>query len=216
MTASWFLVDRMMKDISEKAQRVLVVSCHPLEESLCGNLTAHVIARCEDASVQLTHLDLYASGFDPVLSASERRGYFTQNHDASAVRDHSRLLEEADILILVFPVWWFGFPAMLKGWFDRVWAPGIAYEHGGDAAPIKPRLSGLKHCVAVTTMGSPWWVDRLVMGRPVRKILRRAIVGACASHCDFQMACLYQAQAASPRSFTEFARRVDRIIDRIL
>lgn len=197
-------------------RKVLLVSCHPLQESLCSSLTAHMVARLESASVELTHLDLYESGFDPVLSVRERRDYFSSDHDVSGVHAYVRQLEETDILILVFPVWWFGFPAILKGWFDRVWAPGIAYDHGGDAAPIRPRLSRMKHCVAITTMGSPWWVDRLVLGRPVRKILSRAIIGTCTTHCHFHMASLYQAQAVNTKSLRGFSKRIDRILDRIL
>ena len=80
-------------------------------------------------------------------------------------------LKEAEALVLLFPNWWFGFPAMLKGWFDRVWGPGIAYDHASDFGPIIPRLDNLKRVLAITTMEAPRWVDRLVMWQPVKRIL---------------------------------------------
>ena len=78
--------------------------------------------------------------------------------------------------MLLFPTWWFGFPAMLKGWFDRVWGPGIAYDHASDLGPIKPRLNNLKKVLVVTTLGSPWWVDRLVMWQPVKRVMKMALL----------------------------------------
>lgn len=111
-------------------------------------------------------------------------------------------------MVLVFPTWWFGFPAILKGWFDRVWAPGVAYDHASDLGPIRSRLGGLRRVLAVTTLGSPWWVDRLVMRRPVRTILKRAIIGACAPKCGFEMLSLYEAEKASQAKVGRFMDRV--------
>ena len=51
-------------------------------------------------------------------------------------------LAAAEVLILVFPTWWFGFPAILKGWFDRVWAPGVAYQPVPELRMMAPRLTG--------------------------------------------------------------------------
>ncbi|MCY6383685.1 NAD(P)H-dependent oxidoreductase [Hoeflea prorocentri] len=205
-----------MTSPDEKPDNILVVSCHPLERSLCRDLCNHVMERIGSSDHRLNHLDLYEAGFDPVLSASERATYKEPQYLSGAVDKQVRALLEADMLILVFPVWWFGFPALLKGWFDRVWAPGIAYDHGENAGPIKPRLMKLRHCVAVTTMGSPWWVDRFVLGRPVRKVLSRAILGACAPKCRFRMLTLYGADAVARRDVEQFKRRIDGVLTGVL
>jgi putative NADPH-quinone reductase len=122
-----------------------------------------------------------------------------------------RLLD-AEALVLVFPTWWFGFPAILKGWFDRVWAPGIAYDHASDFGPIKPRLHQLRKVCAVTSLGSPWWVDKLVLRQPVRRILKTALLGTCAPACDFRMLSLYNAEKLSAEQVEAFCVRVQRTL----
>jgi putative NADPH-quinone reductase len=64
---------------------------------------------------------------------------------------------------------------MLKGWIDRVFAPTVAFEQTPDFGPLKPLLTGLRKVVAITTLGSPWWMDRLVLWRPVRRQLKWAV-----------------------------------------
>ncbi|MCP4320230.1 MAG: NAD(P)H-dependent oxidoreductase [Hyphomicrobiales bacterium] len=192
--------------------RVLVVSCHPLTDSLCKDLCDHVLLRFDERGADVVHLDLYATGFDPVLSAVERMHYHKKPYPTDALKRETDDLVSAETLVLVFPVWWFGFPAMLKGWFDRVWAPGVAYDHADNAGPIKPRLTKLRHCVAVATMGSPWWIDRIVMLRPVRRVLAHALVGACARQCRFRMLTLYRADSASGKNVDRFKRRIDIVL----
>ena len=207
--------------MSDPAQRphggkgCLLVSCHPLDDSLCRFLTERVRAALAAHGVEADHLDLYAAGFAAPLSAEERRSYFGDRFDRSALADEIETLESAETLVLVFPTWWFGFPALLKGWFDRVWAPGIAFDHPEKGGRIEPRLDKLKHCLAVTTLGSPWWFDRLVLRRPLRRILKRALVGACAPGADFRMLSLYHTAALDDRRLERFAVRLDAAVRRI-
>jgi putative NADPH-quinone reductase len=114
--------------------------------------------------------------------------------------------------VLLFPTWWFGFPAILKGWFDRVWAPGVAYDHADAYGPIQPRLSNLRHMLVVTSLGSPWWVDRLILWQPVKRILKTAIVGTCAPKCRFQMLSLYQSEDLSPEMVERFRQRIEVVL----
>jgi putative NADPH-quinone reductase len=128
--------------------------------------------------------------------------------DASAIQPQVERLLAAEALVLAFPTWWFGFPAVLKGWFDRVWAPGIAYDHASDLGPITPRLHNLRRTLAITSLGSPWWVDRLVLRRPVRRVLKTAILGACAPACRLEMLSLYEAEDLAARQVDAFCSRV--------
>jgi putative NADPH-quinone reductase len=120
----------------------------------------------------------------------------------------------AEALVLVFPTWWFGFPAILKGWFDRVWAPGVAYDHATGFGPIKPRLHQLKRALAVTSLGSPWWVDRLLLRQPVKRVLKTALLGTCAPACQFEMLSLYQAERLSPQEVARFRARLEQRLGR--
>ena len=103
-------------------------------------------------------------------------------------------LQRAEILILVFPTWWFGPPALLKGWFDRVWAPGFAFNRlAKPGERITPKLAGLRHCLVVTTLGGPWWFDRLIEWRPLRRVLKKVLIGTCAPAARFDRLSLYSA-----------------------
>lgn len=99
--------------------------------------------------------DLCGNGFGAALTAAERASYYQPRYDAAAVRVEADRLLAAEGLVLCFPTWWFGFPAVLKGWFDRAWGPGIAYDRASDLGPIRPRLHGLRRVLAVTSLGSP-------------------------------------------------------------
>ena len=76
--------------------------------------------------------NLYVNQFDPALSIDERITYYRESYDSSKVSKEIERLVNSDALVLIFPTWWFGFPAILKGWFDRVWAPTVAYDHAND------------------------------------------------------------------------------------
>lgn len=188
--------------------KCMVVIAHPLHDSLCHALAARAITALRAAGHEVVVEDLCA-GFDPRLSASERASYYAPHFDAAAVRGEADRLLAAEALVLCFPTWWFGFPAVLKGWFDRVWAPGVAYDHASDLGPIRPRLAGLRRTLAVTTLGSPWWVDRLVLRRPVRRVLKTALLGTCAPACHFEMLSLYGAEKLAPAQVEAFGRRVE-------
>lgn len=188
--------------------RCLIVIAHPLAESLCHTLAQTAIATLRDLGHDIQVLDLYRHDFAPALTMAERQSYYEGAFAAQAVQPQVEQLLSAEALVLVFPTWWFGFPAILKGWFDRVWAPGVAYDHASDFGPIKPRLASLKRVVAITTLGAAWWVDWLVLWRPVQRILKLAILGACAPSCRLKMLSLYKAETLSPHKVARFQQRI--------
>lgn len=189
--------------------RCLVVLAHPLSDSLNGHLARLAVGRLSAAGHDVTLLDLYRAGFEPRLSADERRTYYA---DASETGDDHRLLSEAEMLVLVFPTWWFGFPAILKGWFDRIFAPGVAFDHGSDFGPIVPRLERLRKVVAVTTLGSHWWVDLLVMRRPVRRVLKTALIGTCAPRATFAYLPVHAAEKVATQRLRKIEQRLIRLL----
>ncbi|MCA3419400.1 MAG: NAD(P)H-dependent oxidoreductase [Roseomonas sp.] len=74
----------------------------------------------------------------------------------------------AETLVFVFPVWCFGVPAILKGFFDRVFLPGVTFKLGADGV-ARPALTHLKHVVGITSYGRPWWVAIFLMGNPPKR-----------------------------------------------
>ncbi len=192
---------------------ILIVKSHPLRKSLCSAFTDHIGSKLT-ALGHLTVLeDLYEDEFNPVLSGDERESYYEKKYDTSGVDQHVRRLLNADALVLIFPTWWFGFPAILKGWFDRVWAPTIAYDHADDFGPIKPRLEKLKKVLVVTTLGAPWWVDFLIMRKPLQRILKSGVLGACAVNCKLKYLSFYKCEAVDDDRMRSFIRKIDSALE---
>ena len=207
----------MTESLSNSGRRCLLVSCHPLADSLCNHLAARVKQAFAGHPVDIEHLDLYQAGFDAPMSAAERGAYFSDSFDDTALRAHIAQLRRAEILVLVFPTWWFGLPALMKGWFDRVWAPGVAFDHpSGSSGRITPRLDGLRHCLAVTTLNSPRKFDLWIMRRPLRRILKTALIGTCAPSVRFEMLSLYGANALDRPRLDRFLGRIDGAVLKIV
>src|SRR5215467_13616693 len=143
--------------------RFLVIYAHPVKDSFVSAVHQRAVAALKGAGHEVDDCDLYAEGFQPVLSKEERRAY----HDAAANRGFARRDIERLLgcqgLVLVFPAWWFGMPAILKGYFDRVWLPGVAFVLAD--GQTRPLLHNIIRFGVVTTCGSPWWLIKL-MGDP--------------------------------------------------
>lgn len=188
--------------------RCLVVHAHPLGQSL----TRHFCDAARDELTACGHavdfLDLYAIDFDPRLTARERATHHAAEPDHGAVLEHTSLLAAAEVVVLVFPTWWFGLPAILKGWIDRVFAPGVGFAHGENFGPIKPLLVNLRHAVAITTLGSPWWIELFVMRRPVRNQLKNAVFRACAPRAGFTYLPFHSSETANPQRVGAFVGKI--------
>lgn len=157
---------------------VLVVYAHPSKDSLCGTLFAAVCDEVERAGHQLRTHDLIAENFNPVFSAYERInhvGDLAQKLDQMPeLRSHVEDLQWCDTLILVYPTWWSGQPAVLKGWFDRVLMNGVAWTLPEGKARLSPMLTNVRRLIVVTTHGSPKWVNML-QGEPGKRTVFRSV-----------------------------------------
>jgi putative NADPH-quinone reductase len=107
----------------------LVVSAHPRSDSLTAATAARARDRLVADGYTVDLLDLYAEGFNPSLFPEDEPDWTDHTKEYSAeVRAHMSRVAAADVIVVVFPVWWFSLPAMAKGWVDRVWNRGFAYE----------------------------------------------------------------------------------------
>ena len=188
--------------------KCLFVLAHPLENSLCCHLSKETISHMEGKGYKVTVKNLYQENFNPVLTKAERASYYKKQFDASQLKSDIDQLRETDSLILIFPTWWFSFPAILKGWFDRVWAPGYAYNHASDLGTITPCLENLKEVNVITTLGAPWWVDFFVLRKPVKKVIKIALLGSCARDCKFQMLSLYKSEKLTGLKVKNFVKKI--------
>ncbi len=126
--------------------KVLILYAHPEPTSFNGALKDAAVQTLEGTGHEVRVIDLYATGFDPVLKAEDFAAGRLDPIRLDIGREQTRAVEQetqpeeiaaaqaalawTDLLILQFPMWWYGMPAIMKGWFDRVLARGFAYAPG--------------------------------------------------------------------------------------
>jgi len=156
--------------------KALVLFAHPCEESFSASLHKVVVDTLQARGWQVDDCDLNAEGFSPVLTAQERRTYHEVGVNTAPVQGYVDRLCAAEVLVLVFPVWNFGFPAILKGFFDRVFLPGVSFRL--EDGFVKPNLTHIRKLVAVTTYGGTR-ARAFLAGDPPRHVVRRAVWHVC-------------------------------------
>ena len=194
--------------------RLLVIHCHPVAESFGAALRDTVLEAARKAGHEVRLRDLYAEGFDPVMGAQERLDYHTAGLNEAPVKDHLEDLRWAEGLIFTYPTWWFGQPAMLKGWLDRVWVPHVVFTMPDETQGIGPALTNVRLSGVASTLGSSWWVWTL-MGAPGRRILLRGVRACCHPRCKTFWLGLHEMDTATADQRAGFLAKVRRRIARI-
>src|ERR1700749_1212811 len=126
--------------------RVLYIYCHPSPQSFHAGIRARALEALKASGHEVDLLDLYAEKFDPVLSEDARRHYHDPSRNRVGLECYIARLIAAEALVLQFPTWCFGPPAMLKGFFDRLIMPGVAFDLS-DPAHVKPLLLNVTRIV---------------------------------------------------------------------
>ncbi len=186
--------------------RAMVLAAHPCEESFSQALHRVVTDTLGSRGWHVDDCDLYAEGFQPVLTAEERRGYHETGANEAPVAGYVERLRAADALVLVFPVWNFGYPAILKGFFDRVFLPGVSFRL--QDGTVQPALRNIRRLAAVTTYGG----NRLratLCGDPPRHVVTRALWHVCRPQ-KMRYLALYDMNRASDVQRQGFIGRVGR------
>ena len=186
--------------------RALVLFAHPCNDSFSSALHSRVVETLSQKGWDVDDCDLNAEGFDPVLSDSERRGYHDTDTNVAPVQAYVDRLLAAQALVLVFPVWNFGFPAILKGFFDRVFLPGVSFRL--EDGKVKPNLTHIRKLAAVTTYGGTR-MRAFMAGDPPRKIVTRAVWHVCRPE-KMRYLALYDMNRATPDQHAGFLARVGR------
>lgn len=187
--------------------RTLVVYCHPNPGSLVAAARERVLAGLAAAGHETRVIDLYAEGFQPVLTAEERDA----EREAELAPELLRSVEQlrwADALILVYPTWWSGQPAMLKGWIDRVWGAGLGSSMRRAPGFTSPLVAGIERIAIVTTHGSPKWTNALE-GEAGKRTAFRSIRAACGSRVRTSWTAIYGLDTADEARRTAWLDRVE-------
>lgn len=195
--------------------RLQVVHCHPLTSSYNHALFRVIVETLETNGHEVVATDLYRERFQPAMTEHERETYMQEAYDHSAVAGHVETLKSVDGIILCFPHWWFSMPAMLKGWVDRVWGPGIAFDYDAKDGHLESALRNIRLFGVVTTYGSPWWVVVLFAGNAGRKVLMRGMKPMCAKGVKTFYLAHYDMDHSTAASRSAFLEKVKARIARL-
>jgi putative NADPH-quinone reductase len=193
----------------------LVVHAHPNPQSYSASLFRLAVSTLAAAGHHVETIDLYAEGFNPVMTREEREAYVDcPDWLVENFADHIAKLKTSEHLVLVYPTWWNGLPAMLKGWFDRVWLPKITFEPArrkGEMAAS--HLRHIRRFTVITHGGSPgWWLA--LTGHPHRNTMMRGLRVLFSLTCRARWLQLHDMNNVTPRDLTRFQNRVEKTLSR--
>lgn len=187
--------------------RVLVLYAHPVDTSFAAALHRTTVAALTAAGHAVDDCDLYAEKFDPVLSRQERLDYHDEAINTRSVQAYVDRLQAAEALVICAPVWNYGHPAILKGYFDRVFLPGISFKlTNGKAAP---NLQHIRKIAAVTTYGGSRF-RTMIMGDPPRRFFKRSLRLMVHPLARARYLALYDMNRNSEARCAAFLAHVDR------
>ncbi len=163
----------------------MIFYANPVATSFGPALHTEVVTTLRARGHEIDDCGLYLEAFDPVMSERERIEY----HDTTTAKPRVALFADrllaADALVLLYPLWNEGFPAILKGFFDRVYIPGVSFKIGPNGAAT-PNLQKLKKLAAVCTYGADR-VTTFLLGDPPRRVVKRLVrsMPGHAVRCDY-------------------------------
>lgn len=194
----------------------LVVISHHRSDSLTAAVARRVAEGLEQAGYRIDLLNLHEEGFDPRNRVADDPQY---DNPAPRYSDeahaHARRVRAAEVIVPVFPVWWFGLPALLKGWIDRVWNHGLAYG-------IRPPLLAGKRMLWLGLAGIPAHDDNAdLVNFLMDHTLRRGISEYC-DITDVHTAALFHSEgtglsgADRERHFVRLFAQADAAVAKLL
>jgi putative NADPH-quinone reductase len=187
--------------------RILYLYAHPLPEGFHHAISEEIRAGLREAGHEVDFCDLYAEGFDPVLSAAERRGYHTLPDNRAPCEAYIRRVEQAEALVLSFPTWSFGLPAILKGFFDRVFIPGVSFTLQDGVA--RPNLTQIRKIAGISTYGRPRW-NAIWVADPPRMAVTRYLKALTGWRASVEYHALYNMNQVTEERGRAFLHKVRR------
>lgn len=188
---------------------MLVVLAHPTAGSLNHAIADRACTALRTAGHDVHCLDLYALGFRAAMSADERAAYHTDAPITDPmVREHAELVRTSAAIVFVYPTWWSSMPAMLKGWLERVFVPGIGFQFN-DEGKVRPALTHVRRLVGISTYGSPWAYVKAVNDNGRRTIMRTIRINTGWSTRTSWLG-LYAIDTATASERERFLERVER------
>ena len=190
-----------------------MVLAHPDPDSFCAAACAQAVSALARTGHEVTVIDLYAEQFNPSMTSAERLAYETDQPILDPqVQRYADLVKSSEGLVFVYPTWWFGLPAMLKGFLDRVLVPGVSFVLDPATNKVKPGLNHVRHIVGITTYGSTPTAMLLFNDAGRRIIVRGVRLLAPLMRCRRTWLGLHRMDNNSPADRSAFLLKIDRVM----
>lgn len=195
--------------------RVLLVIANPSPDSFGHAVADRAIRSLERTGHTVDVVDLYGIGFRAAMSLEERLAY---ESDAPildpVVGEHAELLRAAEALVFVYPTWWSGLPAILKGWLERTMVPGVGFVFDERTGKVRPGLRQVRHIVGITTWGTARPRPQL-LNDDGRRVITRALRMSCGWRARPSWLRVYKLDVDDPGARATFLDRVERRMARL-
>lgn len=155
-------------------KKILVINGHPDKESLCQNLALAYKNAADKSKAECKLINLYELSFDPVL----HYGYRQRTELEPDLVMAQAAISEADHLVFVYPTWWGTYPALLKGFIDRVFLPRYAFKYRENSLLWDKLLIG-KTARIIVTMDTPKWYYSLIYKSPGHNSMKKGVLEFC-------------------------------------
>ena len=191
--------------------RVLVIFAHPVAESFNGALFRRTVTTLRRRH-EVRTIDLNADGFDPRMSREERLNYHEAGEERGALNPYIAQLRWAEAVFFCFPVWSYGVPAILKGFFDRTMGPDVAFDlHDGK---VTPKLTNIRLVGGISTYGQSWWAVKWLGDLP-RAQITRFFKWFCGGGTRTLYLAHYHMNVSTQRSREALLKRVERRLEQV-
>lgn len=191
--------------------KVYVVYCHPDHESFTAAVRLRAVDSLTGGGHDVRVADLYAESFDPTLSLQEVLDHLHPPESNPAIDGYCADLKWCDTLVFIYPTWWSGPPAMLKGWLDRVLIRGVAWDLHDGATRITPLLTNVVRLIGITTYGSSKFIN-VLEGETGRRVIGRALKALCHRSARTTWLTMYDMDRSTPERRQAF---LDHVVERI-
>lgn len=155
-------------------KNILIINAHPDKSSLCCELAKRYLIGAEKSNAALKLVNLVDLEFTPIL----KYGYNKRTELEPDLVNMQNEINKADHLVFVYPNWWGTYPALLKGFIDRVFLPKFAFNYQ-EKSPFPEKLFNGKSARLIVTMDTPVWYYALVYGKPGYNSMKKSILNFC-------------------------------------
>jgi NAD(P)H dehydrogenase (quinone) len=196
--------------VANEVKNALIVTAHPIANSLSHSLSARIAERLREQGTQVEIADLHAEAFSPATNQADLDLYHGSNVLPADIQREQQRVDKADMLVFVFPVYWWSVPGLLKGWFDRVLTLNWAYKVAEDGR-IVGNMRDVPVRLVATGGSDQSGFDRHGYTTAIQTQIVDGVFGFCGLK-DVKLNILYQADTATPEQVESFLESLESVI----